>query len=124
MFPNMLHSDSSQPTGERMKNNSTAYLEIGIPYESIWEPVKMEHRIQVTVGGFGGYQATGRIRYTTSRKDVIKETHLQMRCILIVIFPIGFDFSTTNANAAYSTMDCKQYMATLKTCRSSGDRPA
>lgn len=63
--PRILHSGSSQPTGEKMKNGGTVYLETGIPYESIRELVKMGHRIQVTVGGFGGYQA---IRYDWKNK--------------------------------------------------------
>ncbi len=63
--PRILHSGSSQPTGEKMKNGGTVYLETGIPYESIRELVKMGHRIQVDVGDFGGYQA---IRYDWKNK--------------------------------------------------------
>ena len=63
--PRILHSGSSEPTGEKMRNGGTVYLETGIPYESIRELVKMGHRIQVTVGGFGGYQA---IRYDWKNK--------------------------------------------------------
>jgi len=58
--PRILHLGSSQPTGEKMTDGGTVFLESGIPYETVRELVKRGHRVQVNVGGFGGYQA---IRY-------------------------------------------------------------
>jgi gamma-glutamyltranspeptidase/glutathione hydrolase len=55
--PRILHLGSSQPTGEKMTDGGTVYLESGIPYETVRELVKMGHKVQVNVGGFGGYQA-------------------------------------------------------------------
>lgn len=55
--PRILHSGSSQPTGEKMTDGGTVYLETGFPYESTRELVKMGHKIQYNVGSFGGYQA-------------------------------------------------------------------
>ena len=55
--PRILHSGSSSPTGSKMTNGGTVYLESGFPYENIRELVKMGHRIQFTVGDFGGYQS-------------------------------------------------------------------
>lgn len=55
--PRILHSGSSQPTGSRMTDGGTVYLETGMPYESARELAKMGHRLGTNVGGFGGYQA-------------------------------------------------------------------
>lgn len=55
--PRILHSGSSQPTGTRMTDGGTVYLETGIPYESTRELVKLGHRVGTNVGDFGGYQA-------------------------------------------------------------------
>jgi gamma-glutamyltranspeptidase/glutathione hydrolase len=55
--PRIRHGGSSQPTGEKMTNGGTVYLESGIPYETIRILLTKGHRIQWTVGGFGGYQA-------------------------------------------------------------------
>ncbi|RMF66333.1 MAG: gamma-glutamyltransferase [Calditrichaeota bacterium] len=55
--PRMLHQGSSQPTGEKMTDGGTVYLETGIPYETIRELVKMGHRVGYNVGSYGGYQA-------------------------------------------------------------------
>jgi gamma-glutamyltranspeptidase/glutathione hydrolase len=55
--PRILHSGSSQPTGERMTDGGRVYLETGFPYESIRELVRMGHRVGFSVGPFGGYQA-------------------------------------------------------------------
>lgn len=54
--PRILHSGSSQPTGSKMTDGGTVYLEQGIDYEVIRELVKMGHTIQYNVGSFGGYQ--------------------------------------------------------------------
>jgi gamma-glutamyltranspeptidase/glutathione hydrolase len=55
--PRIRHGGSSQPTGSRMLDGGTVYLETGIGYEVIRELVKMGHNIQFDIGGYGGYQA-------------------------------------------------------------------
>ncbi len=55
--PRILHTGSSQPTGQTMTNGGTVSLETGVPYDNVRQLVKMGHRIQVNVGSFGGYQA-------------------------------------------------------------------
>ena len=55
--PRIRHGGSSQPTGSEMRDGGTVYLETGIDYEVIRELVKMGHRIQFDIGGYGGYQA-------------------------------------------------------------------
>lgn len=55
--PRIRHTGSSQPTGEEMTNGGTVHLESGIDYEVIRELMKMGHRIDFSVGGYGGYQA-------------------------------------------------------------------
>ena len=63
--PRMVHFGSSQPTGSKMTDGGTVYLESGFPQEAIRALVKMGHRVQHTVGAFGGYQA---IRYDWKTK--------------------------------------------------------
>lgn len=55
--PRIRHGGSSQPTGEKMKAGGVIYLESGIDYEVIRELKKMGHKVEYSVGGFGGYQA-------------------------------------------------------------------
>ncbi len=55
--PRIQHTGSSQPTGSKMLDGGIVYLESGIDYGEIRELVKMGHRIQFDVGGYGGYQA-------------------------------------------------------------------
>ena len=55
--PRIRHGGSSQPTGSEMLDGGTVYLESGIDYEVIRELVKMGHRVQFDIGGYGGYQA-------------------------------------------------------------------
>jgi gamma-glutamyltranspeptidase / glutathione hydrolase len=55
--PRMQHLGSSQPTGEKMDDGGTLYLESGFNYYPIRELVKKGHRIEYAVGIFGGYQA-------------------------------------------------------------------
>ncbi len=62
--PRIRHSGSSQPTGGEMKNGGTVHLESGIDYEVIRDLMKMGHRIDYSVGGYGGYQA---IQYDLKR---------------------------------------------------------
>ncbi|MFT7381022.1 MAG: gamma-glutamyltranspeptidase/glutathione hydrolase [Roseivirga sp.] len=55
--PRILHSGSSEPTGEQMTDGGVLTLESGIPYEVIRELVKMGHKVSWNVGSYGGYQA-------------------------------------------------------------------
>lgn len=55
--PRMRHSGSSQPTGEIMKNGGVLNLESGISYETVRALSKIGHKVQYSVGGYGGYQA-------------------------------------------------------------------
>jgi gamma-glutamyltranspeptidase/glutathione hydrolase len=55
--PRIQHVGSSQPTGSVMMDGGTVYLESGFDYEVIRELVRMGHRVQYDVGGYGGYQA-------------------------------------------------------------------
>ena len=57
--PRMLHTGSSQPTGERMTGGGRVALETGFPYESIRELIGRGHQVGYAVGSFGGYQAIG-----------------------------------------------------------------
>jgi gamma-glutamyltranspeptidase/glutathione hydrolase len=74
--PRILHSGSSQPTGERMTDGGTVSLESGFDYESIRELRGRGHRVDWEVGPYGGYQAILRdrehgvyIAASESRKD-------------------------------------------------------
>jgi gamma-glutamyltranspeptidase/glutathione hydrolase len=55
--PRIRHGGSSQPTGEEMKDGGYVELETGFPYETIRELMKMGHKVQYGLGGYGGYQA-------------------------------------------------------------------
>lgn len=57
--PRMRHRGSSQPTGSKMTNGGTLYLESGFDAETVRELRKRGHRIGFGVGMFGGYQAIG-----------------------------------------------------------------
>lgn len=55
--PRLYHTDSSEPTGERMTNGGQVYLEHGFPSETIRELVRLGHRVGSTSpGNFGGFQ--------------------------------------------------------------------
>jgi gamma-glutamyltranspeptidase/glutathione hydrolase len=58
--PRILHSGSSQPTGERMTDGGLVSLETGFPYETVRELMEKGHTVGFALGLFGGYQA---IRY-------------------------------------------------------------
>ena len=58
--PRILHTGSSEPTGQMMEDGGTVYLETGICYEVKRTLVQMGHRLGVNVGSFGGYQAIAR----------------------------------------------------------------
>lgn len=55
--PRIRHEGSSQPTGERMTNGGTTYLESGFDYPTILKLLGKGHQIQFSKGGYGGYQA-------------------------------------------------------------------
>lgn len=57
--PRMRHRGSSQPTGSKMVNGGTLYLESGFESETLRELRKKGHRIGFGVGMYGGYQAIG-----------------------------------------------------------------
>ncbi|MEM9412240.1 MAG: gamma-glutamyltransferase, partial [Planctomycetota bacterium] len=54
--PRILHSGSSQPTGEKMTNGGTVALEAGFATSVIDELVERGHRMKYAKGAFGGYQ--------------------------------------------------------------------
>lgn len=51
------HVGSSQPTGEKMEDAGIILMESGFPYETIRELMKMGHKIEFSLGSYGGYQA-------------------------------------------------------------------
>jgi len=55
--PRVVHSGSSQPTGEKMTDGGIVSMERGISDETIQALVRMGHRIEYSIGGYGGYQA-------------------------------------------------------------------
>ncbi|MBT4410099.1 MAG: gamma-glutamyltransferase [Bacteroidetes bacterium] len=63
--PRIRRSGSSQPTGSVMKDGGIVYLESGFSDETIKALVRKGHKIQGTIGGFGGYQA---IRWDSKNK--------------------------------------------------------
>ena len=54
--PRILHTGSSEPTGEVMSRGGIVSLEQGISYQVRRELVQRGHRLQTNVGSFGGYQ--------------------------------------------------------------------
>ena len=74
--PRMLHSESSQPTGERMEDGGVVSLESGHPWETVRALKGMGHDVRWKVGPYGGYQAILRdaekgvyVGASESRKD-------------------------------------------------------
>ena len=55
--PRILHTGSSQPTGEKMTNGGFISMETGISPEVRRELAKRGHKFQETIGAYGGYQA-------------------------------------------------------------------
>ncbi|MCA9211426.1 MAG: gamma-glutamyltransferase [Planctomycetales bacterium] len=58
--PRIRHTRSSQPTGESMTDGGSVHLESEFPAVTVRELLKRGHKIEPSVGGYGGYQA---IRY-------------------------------------------------------------
>ncbi|MCH4293046.1 gamma-glutamyltransferase [Shewanella sp. 3B26] len=57
--PRILHSGSSEPTGEVMSDGGYVSLESGFSMETRRELVKKGHVLRDALGEFGGYQAIG-----------------------------------------------------------------
>ena len=55
--PRIRHGGSSQPTGSKMLNGGYVNFESGFSSETIRDLVNMGHKLRISVGGFGGYQA-------------------------------------------------------------------
>ncbi|GMQ27557.1 gamma-glutamyltransferase [Algoriphagus confluentis] len=55
--PRMRHNGSSEPTGSKMTNGGSLNLESGFSYEVIRQLEEMGHRVEFSVGPYGGYQA-------------------------------------------------------------------
>ncbi|RUO61872.1 gamma-glutamyltransferase [Pseudidiomarina insulisalsae] len=55
--PRILHTGSSQPTGEQMTDGGVVSLENGFSKHTRRELIKMGHTLQEAVGPYGGYQA-------------------------------------------------------------------
>ncbi|OOG74920.1 gamma-glutamyltransferase [Algoriphagus sp. A40] len=55
--PRMRHNGSSEPTGSQMTNGGSLNLESGFDYEVIRKLEEMGHRVEYSIGPFGGYQA-------------------------------------------------------------------
>ena len=58
--PRVVHTGSSQPTGEVMTDGGEVNLESGFHYESVRGLLERGHKVQFAKGLYGGYQA---IRY-------------------------------------------------------------
>lgn len=58
--PRILHEGSSEPTGERMDDGGTVFLEEGFGWETVRGLLQRGHKVSFNLGGHGGYQA---IRY-------------------------------------------------------------
>lgn len=75
--PRAYHTDSSEPTGERMTDGGRLNLEFGFPPETVRELVRLGHKVGSTSpGSFGGFQGilwdrTNRVYLgaSESRKD-------------------------------------------------------
>ncbi|QYJ78369.1 gamma-glutamyltransferase [Shewanella acanthi] len=57
--PRILHTGSTQPTGEVMNDGGYVSLESGFPEETRRELIKKGHVLRDALGDFGGYQAIG-----------------------------------------------------------------
>ncbi len=55
--PRILHTGSSEPTGERASGAGTVFLETGFPYATVRALMEKGHRVGWNHGSYGGYQA-------------------------------------------------------------------
>jgi len=72
--PRFRIDDTSEPTGERMSDGGSVFLETGFSMETMRELAARGHTIQIGRDGFGGYQAIKRANgvyfgASESRKD-------------------------------------------------------
>ncbi len=74
--PRLRHTGSSQPTGEQMSDGGVVGLENGYSPETVRGLLRRGHKVQTSLGGYGGYQAIYRdhekgvyIGASESRKD-------------------------------------------------------
>ena len=74
--PRIVHTGSSQPTGERMNDGGAVHLESGFPWEVVRGLLDRRHTLEHALGIYGGYQAIQRdhrrgvwIGASESRKD-------------------------------------------------------
>ncbi|NNF51390.1 MAG: gamma-glutamyltransferase [Gammaproteobacteria bacterium] len=58
--PRVRHDGSSEPTGEQMRDGGTVIVEHGFSADTLRALGNMGHEIQLSDGGFGGYQAIAR----------------------------------------------------------------
>ena len=58
--PRILHTGSSEPTGEEMTDGGRVFLESGFDWEEIRGLLGKGHRVGWNLGSFGGYQAVRR----------------------------------------------------------------
>lgn len=76
--PRMLHSGSSEPTGERMDDGGEVHLESGFSFEMVRGLARLGHRVSTALGVFGGYQAIAfdrRTRVYTGASESRKDGH-------------------------------------------------
>jgi len=55
--PRIQHEGSSEPTGEKMTDGGTVYLESGFDYQQIRKLLEKGHKVSYSLDGYGGYQA-------------------------------------------------------------------
>lgn len=55
--PRIQHEGSSEPTGERMTDGGTVYLESGFDYQQVRKLLERGHKVSYSLDGYGGYQA-------------------------------------------------------------------
>jgi gamma-glutamyltranspeptidase/glutathione hydrolase len=72
--PRFRIDDTSEPTGERMTDGGSVFVETGFPMETMRELTARGHTVHVGRDGFGGYQAIKRangvyVGASESRKD-------------------------------------------------------
>ena len=57
--PRIVHSGSSQPTGQRMTDGGHVHLETGFGWETVRSLLRRGHHVDFALGVYGGYQAIG-----------------------------------------------------------------
>jgi len=55
--PRIMHEGSSEPTGEKMTDGGSVFLESGFDYQEIRKLLSRGHRVSFSLDGYGGYQA-------------------------------------------------------------------